>query len=118
MKTIYQEHAIGCGIACVAMLGGVTYEEARQVLFPKSAVRLTSSGKLFAALKKLGRKPAGDRMVSLKFIDFDHLADDCLIGALLGKDKHWVVWDSDAKKIRDPFRGGYELRVIKYMRIK
>ena len=117
-KTIHQEHEIGCGIACVAMLGGVTYEEARQILFPKSGVRLTSSGKLFTALKRFGRKPAGDRMISLKFIDFDHLTHVCLVGALLDKEKHWVVWDSAARKIRDPYRGDYQLRVVKYMPIK
>ena len=83
MKTVYQENEIGCGIACVAMLGGVTYEEARKILFPKGAIRLTSSGKLFAALKKLGRKPVSNRMISLKHIDLDHLAHDCLFGTFL-----------------------------------
>ena len=118
MKTVYQDNGIGCGIACVAMLGGVSYDEAQKVLFPKGAIRLTSSGKLFAALKKLGRKPVGDRMISLKRIDFDDLANDCLVGTLLGKDRHWVVWDAAARKIRDPYRGDYQLKVVKYMPVK
>ena len=118
MKTVRQKDEIGCGIACVAMLSGVTYDEARKTLFPKGAVKRTSSGKLFDALRKFGRKPVAKRMISLKHVDLDHFADDCLVGAFLGSDRHWVVWDAAAKRIRDPYKGDYQLKVVKYMPVK
>jgi uncharacterized protein (UPF0128 family) len=118
MRTVYQLDDVGCGIACVAMICGVTYKKARQVLFGKSTVKRTSSGKLFKAIQTLGRKPTAQRMRSLKDINLGDLAYDCLVGCTLNGDRHWVVWDATKRKVRDPYKGGGKLKIIKYTVIK
>lgn len=49
----------GCGIACVAMLGGINYDAAKQLLFPNAGGEKsnwhTQPGQMALALQKLGR---------------------------------------------------------------
>ena len=119
MRTVHQECETDCGIACVAMLAGVSYEKAKKALFPKSSPRITCSGKLFAALRKLGKRPLGDRMISVKRINLDHLRDNALVGVVVDKRyRHWVVWDASVRKVRDPYKGEHELTVVKYMPVR
>ena len=119
MRTVFQECQTDCGVACVAMLAGVSYGAAKKTLFSRSSPRITSSGKLFAALRKLGKDPQGDRMISLKRINLNDLQYDALVGVWLDKQyRHWVVWDASVRKIRDPYKGDHELTVIKYMPVR
>src|SRR5438270_5264491 len=114
MQFIKQHTQSDCGVACVAMLAGVSYEKANKALFPKTSPRITSSGKLAKALRTLGRKPLVDRMISLKRIDFNDLRHDALIGVVMdGSCKHWVVWDANKRRILDPYTDyEHEIRVV------
>ena len=60
----------------------------------------------------------GDRMISLKKIDLNDLAHDCLIGCTMYGDKHRVVWDSNRKRILDPYPESHPIKIVKYMPIK
>jgi ABC-type bacteriocin/lantibiotic exporter with double-glycine peptidase domain len=106
MKTIKQEDANGCGVACVAMLTGVEYDEAREVIYPTGRSRLTNTKDLRTALKKLGRKPMSERRQPFGPKTPEDLTTNTLIFVKMGKkgkgNGHWVVWDAEAKKIRDP----------------
>ena len=54
----------GCGIACVAMLLGITYADARKRLFLNGGVRLTQTRDLIAILPAGGRE-CGGRLIPL-----------------------------------------------------
>lgn len=106
MRTIRQEDENGCGVACVAMLAGVTYSEARTIVYPNGRAKLTNTKILRAALLQLGRKPLSETRISLRSKTLDDLDRDALIFVKMGKkgkgNGHWIVWDNAARKERDP----------------
>jgi hypothetical protein len=106
METVEQEDENGCGVAAVAMLTGVTYSEARDVIYPNGRSKLTRTKDLHAALIKLGRKPLSERRIGFRFKTPDDLDVDALIFVKMGKkgkgNGHWIVWDNAARELRDP----------------
>lgn len=106
LKTVRQSDEKGCGVACVAMLTGVSYAEAREVIYPSGRLRLTRTKDLAVALKVLGRKPLSERRRGFGLTTVNELETDALVFVELIQDsgnfKHWMVWDAQAKKLRDP----------------
>lgn len=106
MRTIKQEDDNGCGVAAVAMLAGVTYGEARAIIYPTGRSRLTKTKDLHKALRKLGRKPQSDRRIAFGAKTLGELDGDAMVFVKMGKrgkgNGHWVVWDHAARKVRDP----------------
>jgi len=105
MKTVMQQFESDCGVACVAMLAGVSYDEARAAVYPDGKMRLTSSGKLRAALIKLGRTPVEGNMKAIGRKTLKSLPSDALLKVqpTSCSTKHWVVWDHAAQAKRDPY---------------
>ena len=66
MKLIKQKDEIGCGVACVAMVAGVTYKQAKQLIFPQGTKQQqhfsTETSDLRRALKSVG-VPVADKLV-------------------------------------------------------
>lgn len=111
MKTIKQKEENDCGVACVAMLAGVAYDEARAIIYPNGRSKLTKTKDLSAALKKLGREPLTDRRQPFGSQVLHDLETDALVFVEMNNDnasKHWVVWDAKAKKLRDPYHTKYK----------
>ena len=106
MKTIKQVDNNGCGVAAVATLAGVTYEEARAIIYPQGRSRLTKTRDLHAALSKLGREPQSHRRIGIGAKTLTDLEGDALVFVKMGKNGkgngHWIVWDHAAQMVRDP----------------
>lgn len=123
MREIRQRNDNDCGVACVAMVAGVSYFEARQQMFPDGAPGLTEKADLIAALEVLGRKPT-QRLQS--FLGIHHSVINLPFDAILkcnyrkaSGEWHWVVWDAKYQKIRDPKRPKYKrIRAHSYLRVE
>lgn len=121
MKTIKQKEENDCGVACVAMLAGASYDEARALIHPNGRSKLTKTKDLSNALIKLGRKPLSDRRQPFGSKTPRDLDTDALVFVEMddGDDsKHWIVWDAKAKKLRDPYHTKYEHRLRGYLAIE
>jgi ABC-type bacteriocin/lantibiotic exporter with double-glycine peptidase domain len=121
MKTIKQKEENDCGVACVAMLTGTSYDEARAAIYPKGRSKLTKTKDLHSALVKLGRKPLSVRRQPFASKTLRDLDTDALVFVEMddGDDsKHWVVWDAKAKKLRDPYRTKHEHRLRGYLAVE
>ena len=121
MKTIKQKEENDCGVACVAMLAGVSYTKAHDTLFSSGRSRLTKTKDLHAALFKLGRRPIGTRRQPFGSQTLRDLKTDALVFVELanGNDsKHWVVWDVSARKLRDPYHTTYRHRLRGYLAVE
>ena len=105
MRLIKQKDESGCGIAAVAMLAGVSYEVAKDLIFPDRTTRkrsfVTDTGVLRDALRGLG-VPVADGCIRVK--DKAQLKQDALLKVNRQKSGgfHWCVWDSKRRRILDP----------------
>jgi hypothetical protein len=78
---------------------------------------VTSSGKLRAALIKLGRPPVEGRMVSIGRSTLKSLPHDALLKVqpLTCGTKHWVVWDKKRRMKLDPYPDTMRHKVVCYL---
>ena len=86
MKRVSQLHPDGCGIACVAMIAGVSYREARKKFRKDEAVGQTKQCQIWKA--HLIRLPRGR---------YRKLEQDAILRTRTRKsdgDSHWIVWDA------------------------
>lgn len=105
MRRVKQKTEKDCGAACVAMLAGVTLDEAYEAVYGDGRKRVTSAGKLRVALAKLGRPPVEGRMVSIGRTTLKSLPHDALLKVqpLTCSIKHWVVWDKKRQMKLGPY---------------
>jgi hypothetical protein len=117
MRRVKQANESDCGVACVAMLAGVSYEEAHEAVYGEGRKGLTSSGKLRSALIKLGRPPVEGRMVSIGRTTLASLPQDALLKVqpLTCSTKHWVVWDKKRQMKLDPYPSPMRHKVVCYL---
>lgn len=112
MKRIAQNDENGCGIACVAMIADVSYEEAQRIVFPKGRVTLTTHKHLRSALFHYGITLQTRR--SLVGVRFNDLQRDGLVWTKIEwrgrKWLHWMVWDASSQALIDPYHGDVRLR--------
>lgn len=108
MRRIVQRQQNDCGVACVAMLAGVSYAVAKNILFPDSDASYTMTRDLRVALIALGMKPA-PRLIPLRSRLLQAIPGAALLKtAPNGRGWHWCVWDG--KRVLDP-------RPVPYTRI-
>lgn len=103
MKRVTQKRGTDCGIACVAMVAGVSYEEAEKAMGAAAHSR-TQVADLRRALRKLGYS-LGHRSIPVAPERLQYLTFDCILKTKPGPKSgnwHWMVWDSRAQKILDP----------------
>lgn len=126
MKTVYQEDANGCWIACASMLSGVSYDAIKSRYKFQDKVTGRAAKPLTSLLRDLGvdceekstkisslgalRKLDSDALVYLKAVDEE--------GDEAGG--HWMVWDRKQQAIRDPegWKAGTTLRIKNFRRAK
>jgi ABC-type bacteriocin/lantibiotic exporter with double-glycine peptidase domain len=124
MKKVVQRKRTDCGVACVAMVAGVTYSEAHKALGEVSQ-RRTQVADLRKALRKLGIG-LGHRSVPISPEKLSGLPFDCLLKTRPGPKSgnwHWMVWNSRLKEIFDPLPEGKAYknpaaRVAAYIQVK
>ena len=119
MKRIAQIDQQGCGIACVAMIAGVSYQDARTILFPDDNISSVKHPQLRSALAHFGiTLSAGRRLGKL---GFDDLTQDGIIWTYVTLKtelwKHWTVWDASAQAILDPYQGDIGKRTLRLVSI-
>lgn len=119
MRTVLQDkEGYTCGVACVAMLAGVSYKIATKVISRFGECDYVDKKNIIASLKVLGVTTRSDRLISLRmhrtnFIrrseisrNLEILKADALLKLVRPDHKnghwHWVVWDSRHNRIRDP----------------
>jgi ABC-type bacteriocin/lantibiotic exporter with double-glycine peptidase domain len=121
MRRVAQRDKNGCGVACVAMIAAITYEEACELMFPGRKGNYTRAKDLRTALKHYGLT-LGRRM-SLKNASMSDLKHNGIILAhteSVSEDRwagsHWIVWDSDSQASLDPWAGaGLATRRVRWV---
>ena len=102
MRLVRQRTSTDCSIACVAMLAGVSYAQAKRVV-PQGR---TKTRAIKRALIELGVShgyrtiPVSESLSELE----QRLSFDALLKTRPDKAEnwHWMVWDSKRKKTLDP----------------
>lgn len=119
MKRISQIDEQGCGVACVAMIAGVSYQEARTILFPDNNISNAKHPQLRKALSHFGITMSAGRRLSK--LGFDDLPQDGLVWTYVTEKtelwKLWTVWDASAQAILDPYNGPIGPRALRYVSI-
>ncbi|MBF0860371.1 hypothetical protein HKD24_14390 [Gluconobacter sp. LMG 31484] len=104
MKLIKQKTETDCGVACVAMLAGVSWAKARDALnFKKSDKKFyTDKDSVRNALTRLG-VITEKNFVVCKYPE--RLTKDALLrtNLLANGNWHWAVWDAKRQEILDPY---------------
>jgi len=121
MKRVAQRDKNGCGVACVAMIAGISYAEACELMFPGRKGTYTRAKGLRIALEHYG-VTLGRRM-PLKTASILDLKDDGIILAhteSVSEDRwtasHWIVWDSESQSSLDPWAGsGLATRSVRWV---
>jgi hypothetical protein len=125
MRRVVQEDDTGCGVACVAMLGKVDYQDARKAMFARKG-GYTGTTKLRKGLAKFGLDCA--ELIQFrrnsKFSSHESLPFDAILKLIAPSHKpgycHWVVWDSRLGRIQDPqsprFKKPY--KIVSYLEVR
>jgi hypothetical protein len=113
IRRVFQKHDHGCGIACVAMLAGCSYDEARVAIFGDTAIDATSLEDLQLALSYFGLQPA-DRAIPFWEARYNQLSQPALL--ITNPDQHgnWhaTVWDPGRRRILDPLKASGRSQVV------
>lgn len=117
MRLVRQRDKDGCGIACVATLGGLPYRRARIELFRRTGPRnssLTNTGDLRRALKKRGFRVSRRLKPLYRRQLIDLKANAILkVNPKPNGSWHWVIWDAKRRQILDP--EGHRKRPYRYV---
>lgn len=124
MKTVYQEDANGCWIACASMLSGVSYNSIKSRFKFRAEVTGRSAKPLINLLRDLGvdcdeKSTKISSVGALRELDcnalvyFRNVDED---GEEAGG--HWMVWDWRQQAVRDPegWQSGTTFRIKNYRR--
>jgi hypothetical protein len=106
MKRIFQIDEDGCGVACVAMLAGVSYKMALTKMFGDRHVTPTTTKQIRKELRKFGLFSARKLVRSIKWRHYTELRQDAILKVKIPKRSgagwHWIVWDAKRGKFLDP----------------
>lgn len=120
MKLVHQRHRNDCGIACAAMLAGVSYEEASNAAAPLGKRRgLTNETAMYLILRNLGLKG------KLPLVPGRANGQDAILKCNRGTQRragvkrwHWCVWSATDQKILDPLDDGKVRPVLSHMPVR
>lgn len=104
MRLIRQRTSTDCGVACLAMLAGISWAQARNALFDEKRNVSFATGVQQMRLALLGFGIVTSlRLVVCK--NPSRLRRDALLrtNVLANGGWHWAVWDSKRKKVLDPY---------------
>ncbi len=105
IKRVVQKHDDGCGMACVAMLAGVSYWVACETIFGSHQSDATSLADVRCALMDFGVQTP-EHMTPFWDADYTQLRNHALL-ALDPRPNgqwHWAVWDAMRRRIVDPLK--------------
>jgi hypothetical protein len=119
MRTVLQgRDEYGCGAACLAMLAGITYIQARHEIFGDQIPGSPGVSKrmLIEHFREHGFTTGATGRLSKNFA-VTHLTHNALLGGYLIQDKdykHWLVWDAREQVVRDPYGYRAPCRLTSY----
>lgn len=118
LQLIKQRHRTDCGIACVAMLARVSYEEAEAAFQfgPRTKSRITNITAIYRALRKLGLS------VKLPMVGGAPNGIDALLKCNRSpvrragvKRWHWAVYSAADGAVLDPLADGKVRPILSHM---
>lgn len=124
MEIVEQKHRKGCGIACVAMIRGISYNQAKR-LFPLpiqvalSQIGGTTISDVRKALRGYASVGACRPYFPAENRPYFPWNEDRLIALHILKKKqsyHWCLWDSEKRQFLDPKLHSHE-EVVKELEI-
>jgi hypothetical protein len=117
MRLVHQKGEDGCGIACVAMAAGTTYEKAKGNL-PKywESKGTTKKQMRYGLQRYYGIKTEKPKRIRGK--DYKKFKFDAVLRGWLVDGWHWTVWDSKHETLLDPYRPKQQFRCTSFIRIR
>lgn len=120
MRLIRQRNEKDCGVACVAMLAGVSYPNAKKMIFGTETAGLVGASDVRSALEAFGHVP-GRSLTPLRGRDYRTLPGPAIlkVNPRANGEWHWIVWNG--KRVLDPKKKPYllsNLRPVAYMTVK
>lgn len=120
MELIRQRYRSDCGIACAAMLAGVSYEEASDAAAPLGKRRgQTNETTMSLILQHLGFE------AKIPMIPGPANGTNALLKCNRGERRragvktwHWCVWSSAEQKILDPLDDGKSRPILSHMPVQ
>jgi|SRR3989338_2155404 len=114
IRRVWQRYKSDCGVACVAMIAGVSYEQAFEAFcFSEEAKKFyTSRGQLIEALEELGFTMhwkmfrSWEEVPGCAIVPVNHRCNR--------KNFHWVVYDGKAVFDPNPNRPGRQKSFRRY----
>jgi ABC-type bacteriocin/lantibiotic exporter with double-glycine peptidase domain len=104
MRLVRQRTDTDCGVACLAMLAGIPWAQARHALFDRAPTKsfATNTQQMRAALLEFGI------VTSLRLFTCKNplqLKRDALLrtNVKTNGDSHWAVWDFKRQRVLDPY---------------
>jgi hypothetical protein len=116
MRIVYQNGDDGCGIACVAMAAGTTYEKAKGSLPKYWESKGTTKKQMLRGLRGWGIATGKPTPIGQK--DFRQFEFDAVLLGYLGGEMHWTIWDSEQETLLDPYRRKLKFRCTSFIRIE
>jgi ABC-type bacteriocin/lantibiotic exporter with double-glycine peptidase domain len=109
IKFVKQKHKTGCGVACIAMILGCSYDQGMKIVHPRRKLWK----KPYTSIKKialvLNKKKLKFKINFVNGIDLKNIKRPCILGVRNGSKKsllffpkswHWVIFD---KRVLDPY---------------
>lgn len=115
MKLIKQKHENGCGIACVAMIGNLSYNKAIKIVYPNGRPKKITGTNIIELQCSLFELNLITKIYSPR-VEFkiQDLKNDAI---LCYQDRpgayHAIVWNAELKKIFDPTGRARQIRTIR-----
>jgi hypothetical protein len=117
MRRVKQRTEAGCGIACVAMVAGVSYAQAKAAM-PEWADRIGTSRKdMRRALAHFGIRTKAPEPIRGR--DVRSLPFDAVLLGFSGDHywMHWMVWDHGRRRPLDPCDPPGPFRCTSFIRV-
>lgn len=107
ISLIPQKHSTGCGIACVAMVSGVSYRRALKATFPHGIKKdyLTGYADLKRGIAALGGKHAPRAHNAPSSWGRIECTSIVRVNERANGNWHWVVFDAEQRVLLDPGPG-------------
>lgn len=129
MHTVFQMGEYDCGVACLAMLADISYDDAKNIIGsdyqPNYGVdpdpMLDALGKCHFRVVRRGRLSQSNSVGKLT----NHALLHCKLLPSRGSIdpntntySHWAVWDADARVVRDPYEYKKPIWLTSYIELE
>lgn len=110
IKRVYQKHKTGCGVACLAMILNLSYDEAMKVVHPKRKPGKKPYTSMLRVSEVLRNHKINYKIHIVNGHKLKNIKSPCILGVrnssdsgknTLPKSWHWVVFN---KKVWDPYK--------------